>query len=309
VWINFLNSYSAIALCAFVLENIFGSIKFKFHPVYLLGKYIRFFENHFYKDSIFTGFILCVSTIIISIVVVVLIKLLLPEPYWLIFEVIFASVLLANKLLYTEVKKVALSDNPKQKLKYLVSRDVDRLNSSDVYKATIETYAENLNDAVIAPLFYLLLFGIWGIVVYKAVNTLDSMVGYRNSRYEKFGKISARFDDVLNFIPARLTAVLVLLLNKKLKYIKHINYLARHYPSFNAVYPIGAFAYSLEICLGGPSVYFGKTVFKPTLGYNKCTLDRNDVLCALNQKTKIDIAIFLVLLSFVILENWRLLVK
>lgn len=309
MWINFLNSYSALALCAFVLENIFGSIKFKFHPIYLLGKYIRFFENHFYKDSIFAGFILCVSTIILSIVVVALIKLSLPNFYWLLCEVIIASTLLANKLLYTEVKKVVLSDNPKQELKYLVSRDVEHLSDSDVYKAAIETYAENLNDAVIAPLFYLLFFGVWGIVVYKAVNTLDSMVGYRNARYEKFGKISARLDDVLNFIPARLTAILVLLLNNKLKYLKHINSLSRYYPSFNAVYPIGAFAYSLGICLGGPSVYFGKTVFKPTLGYNKCTLDKNDVFCALNQKTKIDMAIFLVLLLYFIFENWRLLIR
>lgn len=309
MWINLLNSYSTLALCAFVLENIFGFVKLKFHPVYLLGKYIRFFENHFYRDSIFAGFILCVSTIIVSVVVVALIKLFLPNFYWLICEVIIASILLANRLLYTEVKKVALSNDPKQKLRYLVSRDVENLSDSDVYKACIETYAENLNDAVIAPLFYLLLFGIWGIVIYKTVNTLDSMVGYRNTRYEKFGKISARLDDVLNFIPARLTAVLVLLLNNKLMYIKHINALSRYYPSFNAVYPIGAFAYSLGICLGGPSIYFGKTVFKPTLGYNKCVLDKNDVFYALNQKIKNDIAIFSVLLLIFILENWSLLIK
>ena len=94
----------------------------------------------------------------------------------------------------------------------LVSRDTTTLSNSDVNKAAIETYAENLSDGVIAPLFYLLCFGLVGAFVYKAINTLDSMVGYRNTRYEKFGKFSARVDDVANYIPSRITALIIALL-------------------------------------------------------------------------------------------------
>ncbi len=306
MWINLLKSYSIIALCAFILDNVFGSIKFKYHPIILIGKYITFFERHFYKDSIARGALVFASSISLSLVSVLIIYILTPTIYWYVFEIMLSSILLANKMLYSEVKKVVLSDNPRQQLKYLVSRDVDNLSQSDIYKASIETYAENINDAVIAPLFYLLLFGIWGMVFYKCTNTLDSMIGYRNARYERFGKISAKADDVLNYIPARLTAILILLINKKLKYLKNIIKLSSYYPSINAVYPIGAFAYSLEVCLGGPTMYFGKIVFKPVLGFNKCALDRNDVFRALNQKIKIDAFLFSILVLCVFIGNWRI---
>lgn len=306
MWINLLNSYSVLALIAFLLDNAFGSIKLKYHPVIIIGKFISFFERHFYKDSIARGAMLFLTSTALSILFVLLAYIVLPKTYWYVFEVILCSLLLANRMLYSEVKKVAISDNPKQRLKYLVSRDVENLSESDVYKTSIETYAENINDAVIAPLFYLLLFGVWGIVFYKCTNTLDSMVGYRNTLYEKFGKVSAKADDILNFIPARLTALLVLALNKKLKYLKNIAQISKYYTSANAAYPIGAFAFALGVRLGGSASYFGKIVFKPTLGYNKHQLCKTDVLDALKQKFKLDIAIFFILIFFVLIENWRL---
>ena len=309
MWISLLNSYSFLAFCAYLIDYIFGSIKLKYHPVVLIGKFISFFERHFYKDSIKAGVIIFIITNLLALCFVGFIYIILPKIYWYVFEIGLSGILIANNMLYKEVKKVVLSDNPRQKLKYLVSRDVDSLSESDVYKACIETYAENINDAVIAPLFYLLLFGLWGLVVYKCTNTLDSMIGYRNARYEKFGKISARADDVLNFIPARLTALIVLFVNKKLNYIKNISKLSRYYTSPNSVYPIGAFAYSLEVCLGGPTSYFGKVVFKPTLGFNKCKLDESDVFRALRQKNKIDLAIVLILVFLVIIENWRIFIR
>lgn len=296
MWINFLNYYNFLPISAFLWDSLFGQIKIPYHPVKLMGRYIKFFEASFYKDSISRGFLLCISLITIAISIVLIAKLLLPHTGWFAFELILSGILLANKLLYLEVKKIIHSKNPKGQLKYLVSRDVENLSQSDVYKAAIETYAENLNDAIIAPLFYLLSFGVWGMVVYKCVNTLDSMVGYKTAHYEKFGKISARLDDVLNFIPARLTAFLVLLLNNKLKYLKTLSKIAIHHSSINAGYPIGAFAYSLGICLGGKTSYFGQIVYKPILGYGKTNLDKSDVEKALSQKIKVDIALFIILI-------------
>lgn len=280
---NFLESYNFLPILAFTIDTIFGEFGF-YHPVKLFGNFIILFEKKFYKDSIVSGGLLFISLLLTTLTCLYIIKLILPNYLWFAFEILLASSLLANNMLYKEVKKLALSANSKEKLKYLVSRDTQNLNESDVYKAAIETYAENLNDAVIAPLFYLCSFGIWGVVVYKCINTLDSMVGYRNNRYEKFGKISAKADDVVNFIPARISALIILAINNKLKYIRDIKKISKLYPSRNAAYSIGAFGYVLGICLGGPTYYFGKEVYKPLLGYGKCIIEKSDVFRALEKK-------------------------
>ena len=101
------------------------------------------------------------------------------------FQGFLCSFAISSKMLYESVKEVITSDNPKYAISMLVSRDTNEMNESDINKASIETYAENLSDGVIAPLFYMLCFGLVGAFVYKAINTLDSMVGYRNERYEK----------------------------------------------------------------------------------------------------------------------------
>ena len=115
----------------------------------------------------------------------------------LLFSIV-ASTTISAKMLYNSVKDII--DNPTH-IKYLVSRDTKYISPSEINKASIETYAENLSDGVVAPVFYLLLFGLKGIILYKAINTLDSMVGYKNEKYEKFGKVAARVDDIVNFIP------------------------------------------------------------------------------------------------------------
>ncbi len=121
---------------------------------------------------------------------------------------IIGSTTISTKMLHDSVKDII--QNP-QNIKYLVSRDTKDMSLSDRYKSAIESYAENLSDGVIAPMLYLALFGIDGAFIYKGVNTLDSMVGYRTLKYEKFGKASAILDDILNYIPARVTALLIAL--------------------------------------------------------------------------------------------------
>jgi adenosylcobinamide-phosphate synthase len=203
-----------VALIAYIIDMIFSEfqkLKFLKHPIIFMGDYISWFENKFYKDSIFRGFLLTISLIFIVFIIVYLISFIDN----IFIQGLLASFTLSSKMLFDAVKDVVSSDEietKRYKISMLVSRDTTTLSNSDVNKAAVETYAENLSDGVIAPLFYLLCFGIVGAFVYKAINTLDSMVGYRNEKYEKFGKFSARLDDVANYIPSRITALIIVFL-------------------------------------------------------------------------------------------------
>jgi adenosylcobinamide-phosphate synthase len=292
-----------VALIAYIIDLIFSEfqkLKFLKHPIIFMGEYISWFERRFYKDSIFRGFLLCISLIFIVFTIVYLISFI--ENIFI--QGLLASFTLSSKMLYDAVKDVVLSDEleiKKQKISMLVSRDTSTLTNSDVNKAAIETYAENLSDGVIAPLFYLLCFGLIGAFVYKAINTLDSMVGYRNAKYEKFGKFSARLDDVANYIPSRITALIIaLLFYSKKAFLEFYKYGKKH-ESFNAGLPISAFALALNVKLGGPTSYFGKIKDKPFFGDGKENIENQDVLKALEFKTRLDIFIIIVLILGVLL--------
>lgn len=280
--------YFDIALIAYVTDRIFGEFKFIRHPVVLMGDFITTFEKRFYRDSIVRGFWLVFSLLAAVLALVYPISLI-GNP-WILG--IIASSGIAGKMLYTSVHGV-LSDP--SSIRYLVSRDTENLSESEINKAAIETYAENLSDGVIAPLFYLLLFGLVGLFVYKTVNTLDSMVGYRNERYERFGKASARLDDVLNYIPSRITAVLIVILFGKLTSLKKVWQYGVQHESPNAGYPISAIALSLNVSLGGPTSYFGKIKEKPYFGEGKREITAVDVQRALTLQWKLDILTIIVL--------------
>ena len=146
----------------------------------------------------------------------------------------------------------------------IVGRDTDGLDESEIVRAAIETVSENLSDAVVAPLFWLTVGGPAAMSAYKAVNTLDSMVGHRNERYRDFGLVSARMDDLANWVPARLTAALVILISPRAWRIVVRD--ASSQPSPNSGYPEAAFAGALDVRLGGPSTYGGVPSRKETLG-------------------------------------------
>jgi len=192
-----------------------------------------------------------------------------------------ASIFIAHKMLYDSVKDVLDAKDKKKAISMLVSRDTKDMSESDIYKASIETYAENLSDGVVAPMFYLLLFNLWGIVVYKAVNTLDSMVGYRNDKYENYGKVSAILDDILNYIPSRLTAILIMLFFRQKKLFSFYKNGSQH-DSPNAGLPITAMAIGLGVRLGGDTSYFGKIKHKAEFGQGRKIITKNDVLNAIN---------------------------
>lgn len=277
-----------IALIAYLTDRIFGEFRFIRHPVILMGDFISAYEKRFYSDTILGGFWLMFWLLALVLAIVTPIRLI-GNP-WILG--VIASTGIAGKMLYESVNNV-LSDPTS--IRYLVSRDTENLSENDTHKAAIETYAENLSDGVIAPLFYLLVFGLVGLFLYKAVNTLDSMVGYRNEHFEKFGKVSARLDDVLNYIPSRLTAIIILILFGKLGQLKQTWRYGAGHESPNAGYPISAMALSLGVALGGPTSYFGTIKKKHYFGEGRREIMAEDVRHALAFGWKLDTLVILVL--------------
>ena len=282
--------YYEVVIIAYIFDMIFSEyeqVKFIKHPIIIMGDYIKWFEKKYYKDDTFRGFVLSISLILIVYVISKTIMLFDS----LLLEVFICSFTISHKMLYDKVKEIAFSENKKELIAMLVSRDTKDMSESDVNKASIETYAENLSDGVIAPIFYMLFFGLAGALVYKAVNTLDSMVGYKNTKYINFGKASARIDDAFNYIPSRITAVLIALIFKSYKALNEFTAHGDKHESPNAGQPIAAMAICLDVKLGGPTSYFGKIKNKPYFGYGKTNISTQDLLKAISIKYKVDFII------------------
>ncbi|MEO7222590.1 MAG: adenosylcobinamide-phosphate synthase CbiB [Devosia sp.] len=213
-------------------------------------------------------------------------------PFGWVLEAPLASTLLAQKELGRAVKAVAdglsLSlDSARRAVRHIVGRDPDTLDEPGVARAAIESLAESTSDGVVAPLFWLLIAGLPGILIYKAANTADSMVGHKNERYLEFGWASAKFDDLLNWIPARLTALLMAGAAFLVRRADPENAWstalrdARKHDSPNAGWPEAAFAGALGFRLGGPRAYEGEVHDLPTFGDGRVELTALDVLKAL----------------------------
>lgn len=287
-----------IALFAHLIDRIFGEFSFIKHPIILIGELISLFEKQFYKPSVLRGVFLVIFVLgLVTLVSISLETLLLQldtVPY-LIISSLIASMFLAHRMLYDSVRNILECENQKEAISQLVSRDTDKMSQSDIYKAAIETYAENLSDGVIAPLFYLGLFGLPGVILYKAINTMDSMVGYRNSRYEEYGKVAAKLDDVANYLPSRITAILLMVIFSQRDIFAFYKYGKRH-DSPNAGHPISAMAIGLNVSLGGDTWYFQVLKKKPYFGNAKTVIEKTDLQKALSIRNKVD-SIVLILLA------------
>lgn len=288
-----------LALLAYSIDLLFGELPCK-HPVIFMGEFISAFERRFYRDNLATGTVLVISllviTALISIAIVALCALL---PSWLALLVlaVCASTGLAMNMLHSSVASILTAEQPKQALSYLVSRNTEAMSEEEIYKAALETWAENLSDGVIAPLFYLALFGLPAVAVYKAINTMDSMIGYKTPRYFYFGKTAALLDDVANYIPARITALLIVLIaGDKQRAWHSVTQDGHKLESPNAGYPIAAMAGALGVALGGDAVYHGQLKHKPTLGCAIHAVNRLTLVQALAMKTRINVVVFSVLI-------------
>jgi len=287
-----------IGLLSYLIDRVFGEFTSKKHPIIYMGDYIKWFEENFYQDSIKRGAILTFSLIALvfffSHAITIYIDYMQNIYIQTFLFAVVGSIAISSKMLYDSIKDII--KNPHH-IKYLVSRDTKYLSPSEINKATIESYAENLSDGVIAPLFYLILFGIDGAFIYKAINTLDSMVGYRNKKYENFGKVSAIIDDIANYIPSRITAILIALLMGSKKALLNFYKYGKKHDSPNAGLPISAMALTIGIKLGGDTFYFGKLKKKAHFGDGKENITKDDIKKALQFQIRLDI---LILLAFVL---------
>ena len=219
----------------------------------------------------------------------------------LLLNTIIVFYCLAGTTLIREVKAVFLAldrslDEGRRQVARIVGRDTAQLSAQEVRTAALETLAENLSDGVIAPLFWYLLLGTPGMLAYKMVNTLDSMIGYRTERYRQFGCWAAHIDDAANYIPARLTALLMLIfsgsstLYTRIKFVLH--YGPRH-ASPNSGWPEAALASILDCRFGGPHDYFGLRFDKPYIGDNPRQLTTADMRVAVSTNRRAEVLMVL----------------
>lgn len=189
---------------------------------------------------------------------------------------------LAGKTLIDEVRMVfqavdrSLEEGRKQ-VGRIVGRDTSELSADEIRTAALETLAENLSDGVIAPMFWFAIAGVPGMLAYKMVNTLDSMIGYKNERYRQFGCWAAHIDDIANYIPSRITALLMVVASGRLSLLGFVARYGKCHASPNSGYPESALAGILNCRFGGPHSYFGEIVYKPYIGYNDRELTTNDM--------------------------------
>ena len=213
---------------------------------------------------------------------------------------------LAGTTLIREVREVfravdrSLEEGRKQVAR-IVGRDTSELSAQEVRTAALETLAENLNDGVIAPLFWLALLGVPGMVAYKMVNTLDSMIGYRNERYIEFGRFAAKMDDAAGWIPARITAFLMLLVAGRLRMLPFVRRYGPQHLSPNSGWPEAALAAILDCRFGGPHNYFGEEVVKPYVGENDRPLTTVDMERAVlvNRLVEFFMVLLLLIISYI----------
>ncbi len=272
-----------LILCAFGLDLLLGDPRRLPHPVVYIGDLITRLEvplAGLLRNRRLAGILLTTLTLAITGAVAWLVLFLAAQVHPLCYVLVWvwlAYTTLALRSLHREsrevIKWVKAGDltEARRALSLIVGRDTSRLDEEGVIRACLETVAENTSDGVVAPLFYLSLGGPVGALLYKAASTLDSMVGYRNDRYRELGWASARLDDLLNLIPARLTGLLMVLAAFPLglnpwSALKILLRDARKPSSPNAGFPEAAAAGALGVQFGGPAVYFGKLVDKPTLG-------------------------------------------
>ena len=272
-------------LLGYLLDRIFGDPVRLPHPIVWFGKMISWGEHNFNKGQhrMVKGALMSVACILLVFFVLWGAMKLIPNAIlWCALNTIIIFYCLAGTTLIREVRNVFLAldeslEAGRKQVARIVGRDTSTLTAQEVRTAALETLAENLSDGVIAPLFWLAVLGVPGMAAYKMVNTLDSMIGYRTERYKDFGCWAARIDDVANFIPARLTAALMVIASGKLSLFKFVWRNGRKHASPNSGYPEAALAGALNCRFGGPHYYFGELFDKPFIGENDRPLTTADM--------------------------------
>lgn len=274
-------------LLAWILDLCLGDPVRLPHPVVAFGKLISKGERALNRGTYrkLKGVLLDMVLVVGTYTLTAFMLGCLPTVIGFLVNTLLIFYCLAGTTLIREVKEVFRAidrslDEGRKQVARIVGRDTSKLSAQEVRAAALETLAENLSDGVIAPLFWYALLGVPGMLAYKMVNTLDSMIGYRNDRYKDFGCFAARLDDVANYIPARLTAFLMVLASGKLSLLGFVWKYGDQHASPNSGYPEAALAGILNCRFGGPHNYFGQEVWKPFIGHNNRLLTSEDMKVA-----------------------------
>lgn len=265
---------------AYVLDLIFGDPQNVVHPVQVIGKIISAGEKVLLrkKYKFLAGAVLNIFTVSITYISMYLIsKSVKISAFFMIIEIYLMYTIFSINSLAREgnrvyrILKEGDIEKARKDLSYLVSRDTETMDEKMIIRSTMETISENTVDGIVAPMFYMFLGGMPLAMAYKAINTLDSMVGYKNEKYMDFGKFSAKVDDVANFIPARITGILIVLASMILGYdyknsLKIFLRDRKNHSSPNSAHSEASVAGALGVQFGGKVSYFGKEINKPTIG-------------------------------------------
>lgn len=291
---------AAILLAALILDWIVGDMRWLFrrlpHPVAMVGGLIGLLERKLNRlergetNRIVRGFVVVV--IIVGLCAAsgaAIERAAAMHPFGWAAELVLVVLMLAQRGLAGRVLEVGRHLKRREEvearaaLRHLVSRDPDRLDRHGVARSAIESLAENFSDAVVAPAFWYLVLGLPGLFAYKAINTLDSMIGYRTERYAAFGMTAARLDDAANWIPARLSGLIVVIAavfaptGRPAAALATMWKEARKHPSPNAGWPEAAMAGALDFALGGPRHYPGERTETVWIGGGRARLTGGDV--------------------------------
>ena len=290
-------------VAGWLLDLLLGDPSWLPHPVVGFGKMIAFCEHRLNKGrhrklkGAFVAVGLIVGVFILTSFLISSFSFFIPHFSFfdpgakattgrVLISALLIFYCLAGTTLIREVRAVFRAvdrslEEGRVQVARIVGRDTSELSAQEVRTAALETLAENLSDGVIAPLFWLAILGVPGMMAYKMVNTLDSMIGYRTERYKDFGCWAARIDDIANYIPARLTALLMVLphamVSGQWSMVTFVRHYGRHHASPNSGYPEAALAGILDCRFGGPHYYFGELFDKPYIGENNRELTTDDM--------------------------------
>ena len=298
-------------LIGWVLDLLFGDPPRLPHPIVWFGKTIAFCEHRLNKGHHrkLKG---ALTAVVLIAGVFILTSFLISSISHFLISAVLIFYCLAGTTLIREVRQVFLAldrslEEGRTQVARIVGRDTSDLSAQEVRTAALETLAENLSDGVIAPLFWLAVLGVPGMMAYKMVNTLDSMIGYKTERYKDFGCWAARIDDVANYIPARLTALLMVLphavVSGQWSVFTFVRHYGRMHASPNSGYPEAALAGILNCRFGGPHYYFGELFDKPFIGENDRELTTADMRKAVRVNRMAEVLAIILVIAVGIITN------
>lgn len=281
---------------AYIIDIIIGDPRWFPHPVAIIGRWTRFVEEKIraritHASDKKGGIVLWYSVVIPTFFITYGIaeaSFIISALVGMIITTLLASLTLATRSLHEESRLVmdhldaGHIEEARRSLAMIVGRDTANLDENGILRAVIETVSENLSDGIVAPMFYLAVGGLPLAMTYKAVNTLDSMVGYKDAKYMDIGCFSAKMDDVLNWIPARITGFIVVIASFILRFNWRDSWRimkrdGRNHTSPNSGIPEAAVAGALGIRIGGENIYSGEIIRKPTIGDRLKETDKKDV--------------------------------